>query len=1282
MSGTQEIRAKNGVKLSFSGKAQPNYLELTLSIRGKRNCILHWGFRIQDKPNWKIPPEDFWPEGSLPHKQSALRTPFLSSGTSTGSSMDGNGGAYGLVTIKVGKDMGYNALSFALFFPEENRWDNNNGKNYYVAFSDVIAESPTANAPAIAAVTVTPSISTGDSIKTADTIRTEDAIKTSDAIKNETAGKEVVFAATFDLDGGKEISVAVTKQDGKNAGNPENSGNAQNAEDNQYGVYLITNMGGEPRLHWGISGRTPDDWIMPPPEIIPSGSANIENKSVQTPFIYRDGMHRLYMPIRKGYAPEFVLFVLKDNATGKWFNYKGQNFSFAVAPLAQSAYTVEDPLLAGVIARIIEGEMGNHSWTLMHRFNLCHDLLDVVHGGNLALIYVWLRYSFLRQLDWQRKFNTQPRELSHAMERLTLKLSGTYGAYVNSPEQRELIALCLSTLGPGGDGQRVRDEILQIMHRHRIKETTGHFLEEWHQKLHNNTTADDVAICEAYLAFLRSNGNHAAFYDTLNSKGVTRQRLESFERPVRSAPDFVAHLKDALIHDFENYLRILRSVHTGTDLHRTIGTTYNFFGNDVQQALSFIRDHKDDQTTSPVTLAQTAAWVRKNLKSFLNSEKDPWRRRETIFLDLALEDFLRIIVERQADNRDVRQLTGLLGAVVESLADDSGPAGLWSALRHLNRVSPDNWDWHLHLVSVLDRLKAAVGPYVDHYYTMFHDYSQYLGKAFHSDKWVMELFTEEIIRTRPIFGLSVLLKRLESVLRDAKLLPVWQVVSSREVFGRVLHATSLQSVQHEVYGEPTVVVADSVTGSEEIPAGAACVITPDTVDLVSHVGVRARNARILFATCYDEGLLRRLRDMRGKWLSLHVDSSGDVAFEEAGERTQERAGGRSAFNQTIDQNTTPHSTERPIRHGETHGFGGGFGAYALTMAEFSTATSGLKSNNLAALRGKLPEWITLPRSISIPFGVMEWVLSDSANAGVARDYAGLINELNKINEINVEQRDPQKHNVAISGPPKALGDLKKCIMSLRVPDELMSELKRAFEAEGLSIPARWTQSDWDAAWERIKQVWASTWNEAAFVSRRNRGVGSMSMAVVIQEVVEADYAFVTHTVNPITGDTGELYGEVVPGLGETLVGNYPGRAFSFACRKDSIKNNTDTTDTTDTTDSTNTAQVRIIHYPSKSVALYGGGVIFRSDTSAEDLFDYAGAGLYDSVTLVKPGETIPEYSTEPLLWDSGFRDFLMRKLTEIGVEIENALGGPQDIEGAISKGRYVVLQSRPQVGIH
>jgi hypothetical protein len=49
----------------------------------------------------------------------------------------------------------------------------------------------------------------------------------------------------------------------------------------------------------------------------------------------------------------------------------------------------------------------------------------------------------------------------------------------------------------------------------------------------------------------------------------------------------------------------------------------------------------------------------------------------------------------------------------------------------------------------------------------------------------------------------------------------------------------------------------------------------------------------------------------------------------------------------------------------------------------------------------------------------------------------------------------------------------------------------------------------------------------------------------LRQVVPAQYAFVLHTANPITHDTNETVGELVLGMGETLVGNHPGRALSF-----------------------------------------------------------------------------------------------------------------------------------------
>lgn len=55
----------------------------------------------------------------------------------------------------------------------------------------------------------------------------------------------------------------------------------------------------------------------------------------------------------------------------------------------------------------------------------------------------------------------------------------------------------------------------------------------------------------------------------------------------------------------------------------------------------------------------------------------------------------------------------------------------------------------------------------------------------------------------------------------------------------------LLAVQNETYEKPTILVAKSVKGEEEIPDGAVAVLTPDMPDVLSHVSVRARNSKVV-----------------------------------------------------------------------------------------------------------------------------------------------------------------------------------------------------------------------------------------------------------------------------------------------------------------------------------------------------------------------------------------------------------------------------------------------------
>jgi alpha-glucan,water dikinase len=225
---------------------------------------------------------------------------------------------------------------------------------------------------------------------------------------------------------------------------------------------------------------------------------------------------------------------------------------------------------------------------------------------------------------------------------------------------------------------------------------------------------------------------------------------------------------------------------------------------------------------------------------------------------------------------------------------------------------------------------------------------------------------------------------------------------------------------------------------------------------------------------------------------------------------------------------------------------------------------------------------------------------------------------------------------------------------------LIDSLHAAMQEEGLPLPR-----GHERVWACIRSVWASKWTDRAWLSREKQGIphGEVYMAVLIQQVVEAEYAFVIHTVNPLSGAPAEVYGEVVPGLGETLTSSYPGSALGFTCSKKAL-------------------EPRIETLPSKPVGLHGGGFIFRSDSSAEDLPGYAGAGLYESVTLDPPRRLAIDYRNLALLREEPFRRGALVALTRIAIDIEESLGSPQDIEGVFSRGGpYCVVQSRPQVGV-
>lgn len=73
--------------------------------------------------------------------------------------------------------------------------------------------------------------------------------------------------------------------------------------------------------------------------------------------------------------------------------------------------------------------------------------------------------------------------------------------------------------------------------------------------------------------------------------------------------------------------------------------------------------------------------------------------------------------------------------------------------------------------------------------------------------------------------------------------------------------------------------------------------------------------------------------------------------------------------------------------------------------------------------------------------------------------------------------------------------------------------------------------------DAVKRCFASLWEDRAVRYRHERGFGqdAMSMAVVVQSMVESEVAGVAFSLNPITGDLSQLVVNSAYGLGETVV---------------------------------------------------------------------------------------------------------------------------------------------------
>ncbi len=180
----------------------------------------------------------------------------------------------------------------------------------------------------------------------------------------------------------------------------------------------------------------------------------------------------------------------------------------------------------------------------------------------------------------------------------------------------------------------------------------------------------------------------------------------------------------------------------------------------------------------------------------------------------------------------------------------------------------------------------------------------------------------------------------------------------------------------------------------------------------------------------------------------------------------------------------------------------------------------------------------------------------------------------------------------------------------------------------------------DSVLEAVSRCWASLWTDRAVTYRTTNGIdhAAVTLAVVVQEMVDSATAGVMFTANPVTGNRHQTVIDASPGLGEAVVsGAVNPDQYVVDVRRGAMVKRT-----------VGDRQVEIRAIP-------GGGTerVERSTGSSRD----------------QPGDAHPQ----PCL-----SDHQVLGLVDLGREVQLHYGAPQDTEWAIDhEGKIWLTQARP-----
>ncbi|KAJ4968179.1 hypothetical protein NE237_014880 [Protea cynaroides] len=944
--------------------------------------------------------------------------------------------------------------------------------------------------------------------------------------------------------------------------------------------------------------------------------------------------------------------------------------------------------LEGLALKLVEGDRNARNW--WRKLEVVRELLvgSLESGDRLeALIYsaIYLKWINTGQIpcseDGSHYRPNKHAEISRLIFRELEKIS--YGKDV-SPQEVVVIRKihpCLPSFKSEFTASVPLTRIRDIAHRndipHDLKQEIKHTIQN---KLHRNAGPEDLVATEAML--VRITRNPGEFSDAFVEEfKIFHHELKDFFN-AGSLTEQLESIKVSM--DGQNLSAITSFLECKKSLDK------------LEESNNFSKDDGVDLLMKTLqSLSVLRAVLIKGLESGLQNDapdtaiatRQKWR-----LCEIGLEDYSFVLLSRflnaleamggsswlaqRAESKNVsswgdplhafivgiRQL-GLSGCKPKECNAIESELLAWQQKGLSEREGGEDGKiiWALRLKATLDRARRLTEEYSEELLQIFPPKVQVLGNGLGIPENTVRTYTEAEIRSGVIFQVSkfctLLLKAVRSTLGSQG----WDVLVPGAAVGTIVQVERIVpgSLPSSNRG-PVILVVNKADGDEEVTAAGnniVAVVLLQELPHLSHLGVRARQEKVVFVTCEDDDKITSVRELDGKSVRLEASSTGvDIS-------TSLLNNCKDEFAVNTSGDGTPSTLEAPGPKSSwfavkaPHSSQGTSTAGVIALVDADTCTSGAKAAacgrlaSLATISEKVcsdqgvPASFQVPAGTVIPFGAMELALQES---GSMEAFQSLLKQIEKARTEGGELDKVCSELQELVSVQRPSNDIIMNIAEI-FPDNACLIVRSSANVEDLagmsaaglydSIP-NVSPSNPEVFVGAVGRVWASLYTRRAVLSRRAAGVPQKeaAMAILVQEMLSPDLSFVLHTLSPTDRDRSLIEAEIAPGLGETLASGTRGTPWRLSCGK------------------------------------FDGKVTTRAFANFSEEMLVQSAGPADGEVI----HLTVDYSKKPLTVDPIFRQQLGQRLCAVGFFLERKFDSPQDVEGCLVGKDIFIVQTRPQ----